>query len=236
MELVDAVVIHRNGGLSLVEVTNGPDGKPMGGRTFGLVVLSMAARAGLGLSLDEDLIAFAQKIRLKPAESIIGTFSIIPSADLPIVGEVSAYRQVSKEELAVAIKTRLEAALAQLRDNNIRPTMSAEELMNLTRGRDEPDPTGMTFEEAKSAKADLEAAVEHAAAKLKAFPKGPMGLTPDDVKFGPEFRAAKAAHEQAFKRLRSFNAVYVKLFKTELAEERRSRRAEQDESGPSPSM
>ena len=61
----------------------------------------------------------------------------------------------------------------------------------------------MTDENEKTA---LEVAVKSASLALKAFTKGPTGLTPDHVKFSPEYRAAKLAFDQAFARMRAFNS------------------------------
>jgi hypothetical protein len=51
----------------------------------------------------------------------------------------------------------------------------------------------------------LEAAVYAAGANLKAFPRSPNGLTPDAVKFSPEYKAAKAECSRAFSALRDHN-------------------------------
>ncbi len=58
---------------------------------------------------------------------------------------------------------------------------------------------------------------------LKTFPKGPMGLTPDDVKSSPEYRKAKADYDKSFHALQYFNKTtknYAKL----AARQRASRR------------
>jgi hypothetical protein len=63
----------------------------------------------------------------------------------------------------------------------------------------------------------LEAAYQTLAAKVratgdavKAFPhEGPMGLPSEAVRLSPEYRAAKAAFQDAFNSLRSFNAKYA---------------------------
>lgn len=67
----------------------------------------------------------------------------------------------------------------------------------------------MTFEEAvrEEARKILEGEWKRAGKALKVFPKGPMGLTPDEVKVSPEFRAAKSAYDKAFEALRRFNAA-----------------------------
>lgn len=83
----------------------------------------------------------------------------------------------------------------------------------------------MTFAEAKATAAAIEAEISAAEVALRAFPVGPMGLTPDAVKVTPEFRAAKKAFDASFAKLRAFNAVFTKTFSRELREERLLRRA-----------
>ena len=61
-----------------------------------------------------------------------------------------------------------------------------------------------------AAKAAAEADVRAASDALKKFPRGPMGLTPDHVKFSPEFRAAKLRYDAAFARLRAVNSVALR--------------------------
>ncbi len=52
---------------------------------------------------------------------------------------------------------------------------------------------------------ELERRVKEAGSKLKVFPKGKMGLTPDDVKASPEWKSAKSEYNRAFEALRSYN-------------------------------
>lgn len=64
----------------------------------------------------------------------------------------------------------------------------------------------------KAAQNALYAEWRAAGKALKAIPgvnSGPNGLTPDSVKQSPEFRAAKAACDQAFQAVRAFNAKYA---------------------------
>ena len=79
------------------------------------------------------------------------------------------------------------------------------------------------FDAAKARKAELEARSAAASAVLNAFPKGAMGLTPDAVKFSPEFRAAKRAFDTAFEAERRFNRWFLKEFASEVRAERRAR-------------
>lgn len=53
--------------------------------------------------------------------------------------------------------------------------------------------------------ARLEADVKAASAKLQEFPRSKNGLVPDDIRFGPAYRAAKAEYDRAFAALRSYN-------------------------------
>ena len=58
---------------------------------------------------------------------------------------------------------------------------------------------------------------------LDTFPKGKMGLTPDDVKANPEWVAAKKGYEGAFQKLRNFNSSFVDTFRNEIKSERAER-------------
>lgn len=67
-----------------------------------------------------------------------------------------------------------------------------------------------TFDGAKVIQRSLLSEVRRLSAALNAFPKGAMGLTPDEVKASPEFRLAKSQYEAAFQKLRRFNAILNK--------------------------
>lgn len=81
-----------------------------------------------------------------------------------------------------------------------------------------------SFHIAKQTQTALYAECDRLTAILRAFPHGPMGLTPDDVKQSPEFQSIKKAYDNAFAALRAFNQAYVKTYKRELAKERRGKR------------
>lgn len=51
----------------------------------------------------------------------------------------------------------------------------------------------------------LDDAVNEASARLRAFPKGTTGLTPDSVNGTPEYQSAKREYAVAFKHLQDFN-------------------------------
>ena len=78
----------------------------------------------------------------------------------------------------------------------------------------------MDFATAKQRSIELNAAYEAACAAHRGYPRNAIGLTPDDVKFSPAYRATKAAYDKAFAELRSFNDVYCRVFKKELKAER----------------
>jgi transposase len=81
-----------------------------------------------------------------------------------------------------------------------------------------------TYEQAK-ARADAARERSNAANDvLQQFPKGAMGLTPDDVKASPEWKTAKRNYDAAFKEEREANSVISKNFKKESAKDRDAQR------------
>jgi len=83
----------------------------------------------------------------------------------------------------------------------------------------------MTFEEAKSLQTTREADVMCTGDVLDRFPKGALGLTPDEVKFTPEYRQAKAEFNHAFEAFQNINRYILRHFAKECREERRARRS-----------
>lgn len=83
----------------------------------------------------------------------------------------------------------------------------------------------LTFQQFKSTQAKIQARMEVAGAKLQTYPRGAMGLTPDDVKNSEEYKADKSEYALAFAQLRQLNGTYIKLYAKELAAERKQRRA-----------
>lgn len=81
----------------------------------------------------------------------------------------------------------------------------------------------MTFPEFIAERARLDAAVEAASAALQPFPRNALGLTPDDVKAAPEWKAAYAAYWRAHGQLRAFNSRYAPMFKADLRAARRAK-------------
>jgi hypothetical protein len=83
-----------------------------------------------------------------------------------------------------------------------------------------------TFSEVRRIRDDLYVAQDAAAKKLQSFPRGgPMGLTPDAVKFSPEFQAAKRRYDEITKAVKKINQFMTKNFKKELKDERDAIRA-----------
>ncbi len=60
----------------------------------------------------------------------------------------------------------------------------------------------------EAARATLHSEYMAASKAMKAFPRGPLGLTPNTVKASPEWKAAKRSSDAAFAALRRFNQVH----------------------------
>jgi hypothetical protein len=88
-------------------------------------------------------------------------------------------------------------------------------------------PKFASFEAAKAHASELDAACKAACDRVNAIPgvgSSHMGLTPDAIKFSPEYRDAKVRADNAFARVRDFNAWYTKAFTAELRAEREAKR------------
>ncbi len=81
-----------------------------------------------------------------------------------------------------------------------------------------------SYNVAKSHKQSLETLVDAASKKLQTYPCGSNGITPDEVKFSLEYTTDKTAYDTSFQNLRTFNAYFSKVFKSEYAQERREKR------------
>lgn len=84
----------------------------------------------------------------------------------------------------------------------------------------------MNYSVLKTAQRNLEKDVMAASNALNKFPSGDFGLTPDSVKFTPEFKAAKKAYNDAFQTYRKMNQYINKNFKKEEAAARKAKMAE----------
>jgi hypothetical protein len=94
----------------------------------------------------------------------------------------------------------------------------------------------MTYQDAKAMRDALDAAYKAASDNRAAIEtelseslgiaaRGAMNLIAEPIRLHPAYRAAKAAQETAFQRLREYNAAYVKAYKKEIQAERRARYA-----------
>jgi hypothetical protein len=60
---------------------------------------------------------------------------------------------------------------------------------------------------------------------LNLFPRGPLGLTPDDVKKTQEWKAARAQYDDAAHGLKIVNAYLVRHYRKELRDARNAKQA-----------
>ncbi|MCK4842769.1 MAG: hypothetical protein KAT04_12955 [Methylococcales bacterium] len=79
----------------------------------------------------------------------------------------------------------------------------------------------MNYLEAKELKGSLEDNLKKVESLFDGFNTGNMGLVSDDVLNSDEYIFANTEFKKAFKKLRDFNAVYVKQFKKEIRSNRR---------------
>jgi hypothetical protein len=83
-----------------------------------------------------------------------------------------------------------------------------------------------TYQEALAMRDTKEAEVSAASTALSAFPRSPTtGLTPDDVKSSPEFRAARSRYHAAARDMRIFNATFLRAYSRAWRETLAARRA-----------
>lgn len=84
----------------------------------------------------------------------------------------------------------------------------------------------MTYAEAIAKKAALESECANASAALNAVAgagTAAFGMTPDSVKFGPEYRTASSRYNFAHAALRQFNGWFLKSHGAEYRRQRRNR-------------
>jgi len=75
--------------------------------------------------------------------------------------------------------------------------------------------TNKAFKFALEVQQMLQKNLDVASKKFASFPTGAFGLTPDEVKFSPEFIEAKNDYNKAHKELRSYNTIFLKEYKKE---------------------
>jgi hypothetical protein len=88
-------------------------------------------------------------------------------------------------------------------------------------------PKFSSFEAAKATRDEINARCKRACERLNTIPgvgTGPMGLTPDEIKFSAEYKEAKREADREFARVREFNDWFTKAYREELAEERKVKR------------
>lgn len=81
----------------------------------------------------------------------------------------------------------------------------------------------MNYNEAKELKAKLQKAVDNAAEAFDQFPKSGCGLVSEEIRTTAAYTNASKTYDCAFNALRNFNSKFVKVFKKELAAERKAR-------------
>ena len=65
-----------------------------------------------------------------------------------------------------------------------------------------------------------EAACKRLSESLRDFPRDENGLTPDHIKFSPEYDAVNMAYKRAFNELRAWNGLLTGKFKAQYKEHR----------------
>ena len=81
-----------------------------------------------------------------------------------------------------------------------------------------------TYSEAKAIRQSLYTETERLSGAMRTFPKGAMGMTPDNVKQSAEYQFAKGLFDASFAKLRMFNAYMIKNFAREMRADRRGGR------------
>lgn len=79
------------------------------------------------------------------------------------------------------------------------------------------------YEKAKAIRDKVEEQVAKCSARMKKYPRGAMGLVPDNVKFKAPYQKDLAAMRSAMATLRQVNTLMVKHYKKQMAAERNQR-------------
>lgn len=82
----------------------------------------------------------------------------------------------------------------------------------------------MNFTAARAIQRKLEAECARHSATLREYKKDrhANGMTPDRIKLSHEYRATKAAYDNAFQRLRQFNGWFTRTFRAEILAAKRA--------------
>jgi hypothetical protein len=76
------------------------------------------------------------------------------------------------------------------------------------------------YQTAKARRDRLEARVHETSLVLQSFPKSSIGLTPDHIKFGADYRLALADFQAANTGLRMFNTWFLRHFASQVKADR----------------
>lgn len=129
-EAVTGVVLHAPEGMRLVMAD--------GSKRLRRVMVTGAAGAAIGLAgRAGDYASFLERIRSVPMTTVFGRFVIASADTAPRVIATSNLRPATEAEVRAAIAADVQLSINELRAGGCVPTMSAEELMELTRGNDE---------------------------------------------------------------------------------------------------
>jgi|DEB19_MinimDraft_3_1074340.scaffolds.fasta_scaffold06505_6 hypothetical protein len=84
--------------------------------------------------------------------------------------------------------------------------------------------TKFTFEQANEMRERFAAKYKETGMNLKKFERNLFGLVSDEVRASEAYRAAKNAHDEAFKSYRLFNTFFLNAFAMEYAESREEKK------------
>lgn len=81
----------------------------------------------------------------------------------------------------------------------------------------------LTFEEYKAERDRLSAFCSDIGRELSAYPKNEMGMTIEGIRNTQEYQNKRKLYNSMFRQLRNLNGVYVKVYRKELANERKAK-------------
>lgn len=79
----------------------------------------------------------------------------------------------------------------------------------------------VAYQAALAKRGFIEAELKKHSDVLRALPRGPMNLIPDDIKATPHYKETKAASDAALKKLKDFNGAFTKTFAAEIKANRK---------------
>lgn len=81
----------------------------------------------------------------------------------------------------------------------------------------------LTFEQYKAQRDQYQKWIDEIGAELRAYPKNEMGMTIESIRMSPAYKEKKNLFNRVFSNLRALNGEYIKVYKKELADERKQR-------------